>query len=297
MVVLAGEGAGRQRVVGDQVMGDAPVQIVAVGLARPAHHQAGGKLVHRERRHRVVAHPLEAVVAHGLRAQRGMLDPFHHGFGGLGFVRAHQHVQEREMGRVQRALDALQPVAVLPFFADVAVRGRHQGEGQPGQRRRFGGRPHVGPDVFAPFPRGGGLQADAVAVGRIGRHAGHVHAASVHVEFPAVEHAAQPRVLVAAVVEIGTAVRTDGIDHADAPAAVAKGQQVLAQYLDALGRTVRLRQFPGQQHRHPELAQQAAGGGVGAGTGDQFVVFRAQHDGAVSLVFVQEVSCRAGNRW
>ena len=57
------------------------------------------------------------------------------------------------------------------------------------------------------------------------------------------EGAAQPALLVAAVVEIGAAVRAVRLDDADPAVAVAEGQQVLAQNPDLLGRAVALGQL------------------------------------------------------
>src|SRR4051794_1212039 len=83
--------------------------------------------------------------------------------------------------------------------------------------------------------------------------------------------------LIAAEPEIGAAVRTMLIDHADHAAAVAEGEQFLSHDGDLLRRAVGFGQFLGQQNREPETAQQLAHPGPRAAFGQETVILSAEH--------------------
>jgi hypothetical protein len=92
-----------------------------------------------------------------------------------------------------------------------------------------------------------------------------------------VEGAADAALLVAAVIEVGAAVRAVRLDDADAPVGRAEGQQVLAQDPDLLRRPIALGQFLGEEGRHPEAAQQVAHWRAGVALSQELVVLLAQH--------------------
>ena len=128
------------------------------------------------------------------------------------------------------------------------------------RRRHVLLRTHVGPDDAAQLDGGvgsGGHLGRKVAVLRLVHH---VHALPVHVELPAVVHAAQAAVFVAAQPQRHQAVRAELVKQADAPVGVAECHQFLAQQLDPNRLSVRLRQLPGQQGGHPVAAHQFAHG-------------------------------------
>jgi hypothetical protein len=68
------------------------------------------------------------------------------------------------------------------------------------------------------------------------------------------------------------------VDQAVAAIGVAEGEQALGHELDADRRAVVLRQLPGEQRRHPVLAEQVAHRRGGAGLGEKIVDILAQHD-------------------
>ncbi len=228
---------------------------------------------HGELRTGIVLHPADAVVGLGLVADRSIAHRLARSLGvGL------QHlVQEGEVRRVDRAFEALDPVAVLPLLGDEAGRGGHQPQFELGQFRHQLARAHIDPDHVGPFARRVGQQLDRVFVGRLRRRGRQIDAVAVDIELPAVEGAAQAALFVAAVVEVGAAMRAVRLDDADPPVGLAEGQQILAHDADLLGRTVSLRQLLREERRHPEPAQQLAHRRALAGGGEELVVGLAQH--------------------
>src|SRR6516165_4130805 len=91
-------------------------------------------------------------------------------------------------------------------------------------------RSHIGPNHPAHFNRRIGRQVDLVA-----ELLGLIHlidAVAVHVELPAVIDAAQTRLFVAPEPQRGAPMRAELIDQADAPLAVAKTDELLAEQLN-----------------------------------------------------------------
>ena len=80
--------------------------------------------------------------------------------------------------------------------------------------------------------------------------------------------------------EVGAAMRAAALDQAVAALPVLEDHEVLAHQLDRLDRPV-AGQFLDQGGRLPIAPQQIAGLGAGIGAGDEFVLFRAQHDGGL----------------
>ncbi len=274
VIDLARHGGRREGVVGHQELGDAPVEIGRIGLARAADHQPGLVAQDAELGPRIVAYPAHAIVGLRLIAERRRAAVDGERF----LLVLGQHgMQEREVGGVDAALQALHPVAVLPFLGDVALRRRHQPHLELRQLGHRLARAHIDPDHVAPFARRIGEQLDRVLVGGFRRRGRQVDAVAVDVELPAMEGAAQAALLVAAVIEVGAAMRAVRLDDADPAVGGAEGQQLLAQDPDLLGRAVALGQFLGQQRRHPEAAQQLAHRRGGAALRQKFVVRLAQH--------------------
>ena len=108
---------------------------------------------------------------------------------------------------------------------------------------------------------------------------------AVGIELPAVIDAADAAFLVAAEPEIGAAMRAILVDDADHAAGVAEGEQFLAHDDDLFRRAVGLRQFRGQQHRHPEPAQQFAHSRPRTALGQELVVFGAEHRASSGICF------------
>ena len=181
------------------------------------------------------------------------------------------------MSRVDAALQRLQPVAFLDVLGDVAVRFRNGGPFELRRRGHVFLRSHVGPDDAAQLDGGVGggrhLGREVAVLGFI--H--HVHALPVHVELPAVVHAAQAAVFVAAQPQRHQAVRAELVKQADAPVSVPEGHQFLAQQLQAHRLSVRLRQFPGQQGRHPVAAHEFAHGRAGADLRERHIFCLRNH--------------------
>src|SRR3979409_2551526 len=117
-------------------------------------------------------------------------------------------MQARAMRGIDRALHHLRPLARRVHLddADAGVPRR-----SPVRRLEFAEtflRPHIDPDDAAAFADGIGFVL-ALELEPAGfRFAGRVENIAVHVEFPAVVEAAQPRFLVAAEGERSAAVRT-----------------------------------------------------------------------------------------
>ncbi|MCY1558465.1 hypothetical protein D9M68_954030 [compost metagenome] len=98
----------------------------------------------------------------------------------------------------------------------------------------------------------------------------HVHALAIAVELHAVVRAADAVLLVAAEVQRHAAVRAELADQAGLAVGVAKGQQLLAQQLNAHLRPIDLGYFVRHQRGHPVAPQQVAHAGVRADPGERF---------------------------
>ena len=236
---------------------------------------------HAEARPWIVLHPAHAIVGLGLVAERRAA---HRPARGLVVGRQHL-VQEGEVRRVDRAFQALDPVAVLPFLGDEARGGGDEAQFELGQLRHRLARAHVDPDHVGPFARRIGQQLDRVLVRGLRRRGRQVDAVAVDVELPAVEGAAQAAILVAAVIEVGAAMRTVRLDDADPSVGLPEGQQVLAEQADLLRRSVAFGKFLREQRRHPEAPQHLAHGRALAGPGQERIVLLAEH-------FLPRFSCR-----
>ena len=274
VIDVAWESDRDQRVVGHQELGNAPVLVGRVGLARRADDQPGVVARYRELRPWVVHHPADAIRQFLAGADcRGAAEDLE-----LGLLVLRRHlVQEGKMGGVDRAFEALNPIAVLPLLGNVAAACRHQAQFELRQLGHLLAWAHVDPDHVAPFARRVGEQLDRVLVGGLRRRGRQVDAVAVDVELPAVEGAAQAAFLVAAEIEVGAAMRAVRLDDADAAVRRPERQQVLAEDLDLLGRPVALRQLLAEQRRHPEAAQQVAHRRARAAAGQELVVLAADH--------------------
>ena len=89
--------------------------------------------------------------------------------------------------------------------------------------------------------------------------------------------AADAAFLVPPEIEAGEPVRAVLVHHADASVRIAECDEPLAQKANADRRTVRLPDFRRQHDRHPEPAHQLPHAGAGTNTGQQFIVFTAEH--------------------
>jgi hypothetical protein len=143
-------------------------------------------------------------------------------------------VQERQVRRIETALDTLQPIAFLDMARDEALFGWNLCPLEIGKFRLELGRSHIGPHHRA------ALDARISARLELGldtrdrlfahlRHAGDIHARPVHIEFETVIHATQTTLFVAAEEERGGAMRTALVDQADLAARVAEENEIFAQ--------------------------------------------------------------------
>ena len=115
-----------------------------------------------------------------------------------------------------------------------AARTRHALAGSPIQIQTKAAR----------FTAGVGLVLHLLREPTLARLRGHFDDIAFDVDLPSVVQAAQAAFLVASQRERGPAVRTVFVDHAKAPLAVAKGDEVLAEQANAHRRAVRLRRLP-----------------------------------------------------
>ncbi len=184
----------------------------------------------------VVVYPADAIVRCRLVGDGGL------GESGtrLGLVLGEHGMQEGEVRGVERTLDALHPIAILPFLGDVAAARRYQPDLELRQLGHGLLRSHIDPDQVGPFAGRIGQQPDSVLVAGVQRRGRQVEALAVDVELPTMEGAANAAFLVAPEVEVGAAMRAMLFDDADTAVAVAEGQQLFAQHLDFLGRAVAL---------------------------------------------------------
>src|SRR5712692_4573967 len=192
-------------------------------------------------------------------------------------VRAERAMQDGYMRGIDTALETLEPVALLDDLGDVTMRGGRLGPGEVWRRRSALRGPEIGPDDPARFNGRISPRADLVLESQLLRLVHHVHAPAVHVELPAVVDAAEPAVLVPAQEEGGLPVRAPLVEQSDAAPRIAEGHQLLAQQLDAHGRTIGLGQLPRQERGDPVPPHRLAHGGATADAGDSLVVFACQH--------------------
>src|SRR5581483_1054056 len=141
-------------------------------------------------------------------------------------------VQEGDVRGVDAALHRLEVVAFLEALRHIAPLGRHV---RPFHPRRLGlerGRSHVGPHHAAELDARVRRELDALAHRPALALRGEVDALARDVVFPAVVWAAQPAVLVAPEPERDAAMRAELGEEAQAPFAVAEGDERLAEELD-----------------------------------------------------------------
>ena len=186
-------------------------------------------------------------------------------------------MQPRHVAGIDAAFHRLQPVAVLQPLRRVGLLRRHHGELEFRQPRLMLRRPHVGPQHAAPLDQRIGAQPDHRAEAALLRLRRNLHALAGHVVFPAVIRAAQPAFLVAAEPQRHAAMRAEFVHQPVATLGVAEGDQPLRQKLHAHRRAVVLRQFLGQQRRHPVAAEHLAHRRARAGAGQQVILFLAKH--------------------
>ena len=173
-------------------------------------------------------------------------------------------VDEGDVGRVEVALEALDPVALLHH--DARLKNLVYGEGVDLELREGGrglARAHVGPDHPVDLTAGVGDGAHLFHEVAFGGLVGHVEAGAGDVVLPAVVVAAEPALLVAPEEERGAAVGAVLGDEANVAVGVAEDDEVLAEEADALQGAVTLRQVAGGQEGVPELAEQVAHGCAG----------------------------------
>jgi hypothetical protein len=185
-------------------------------------------------------------------------------------------VKKRRVGRVDLAFQRLQPVAFLDPHGHVRVLGRHHVPFHAGKRRRFGVRPHVGPQHAVAFLDRIRLHANPLEHGRVLRLGRHFLAAAVDRELPAVVHAAQAALLVAAEQQRRAAVRAGLVHQPHLPAAVAEGDEFFAQQAHAVRQAIG-RHVAREQEGNPVQPHQLAHRRSGADANQQLVVFVGQH--------------------
>ena len=239
---------------------DAPVVTAGIGIAPRADQQAAIELGHVKERHLVM---LVVEVAAAALEQRVAPEC--------------AAVQKRHMAGVDAAFDRLQIVRFLQALADEAAlrRDRH-----PLQRRRIGPqcrRAHVGPNHAAALDHRIGLEMDPLAHAGFVRFRRQFDTMAIDVVFPAVIGAAQAVRLVAAEPQRDTAMRAELLDHADASAGIAKGQQLFSEQLHSHRRAIRHRQFMVVKGRDPVAAKVVTHQGARPGADKFLVLFVAQH--------------------
>ena len=195
-------------------------------------------------------------------------------------------MQAGAVGRVNRALQYLRPVARDDDFGnrDLGVNSRC-----PGGRFKLGlrlGRPHVGPDKTAPLFGWVRQVLGRSHARRCGlRHT--FHHVAIHIHLPAVVQAAQAAVFIAAKHQRHAAMRAVLVHHADAAVRVAKHHQVFAKNLRFDGRAVRLAHLFHQTHGCPVAAHQLAHGRFAFYAAKQMVFFMRQHVWVLSGLQIQ----------
>ena len=255
----------REHEVGDPYMG--------VGVADPAQGDHAHAVIGRldlDLRTRKLAHDpghrhigIDRLVAKQLAIALGRL-----------FV-MEEAVQERGVRRIDADLERLQPVAVDHALEREGV-GRRRGEAVEMRERRRLARAHIGEQDPASLHHRVGLLPDIgahPAARGLGRR---LQALAGDVEQPAVEGAAQPVLLQPSEGEIGAAVRAGARQQAVTALAVAEQHQAFAKQANRLDRPV-AGQFVDQRRGLPVAPHQLAGGRAGAGTGNEIILFGAQH--------------------
>ena len=142
-------------------------------------------------------------------------------------------------------------------------------------------RLHVHPDHVARFPRleRANRRPRSDPFRHFPSQRGHVQAVALVVELPAVIGAADTAILHPPEKEVRAPMRAGRLDDADAAPRVPKSDEVLAEELDALRRTVGFRQLPRQQRGHPIRAENVPHRRAGPGLGQSRVIFRRKHSG------------------
>jgi hypothetical protein len=184
-------------------------------------------------------------------------------------------VERRRVGRIDPALERLQPVAFLPGARHHALLGPEARPFEAGRRRRLAA-PEIGPHDAAVLDRrigDGAHLALELAARRLGRH---VDAAAGHVELPAMVDAAQTAFLVSPEEERHPAVRAVFLEHAHPAVRVAERDEPLAEQPDAHRRAV-ARDLLRKQRRRPILSHHPAERRTRSDPGHQFVVFARKH--------------------
>ncbi len=108
-------------------------------------------------------------------------------------------------------------------------------------------------------------------------HIGHIDAVAMHIELPAVVHAAQSTLFIAAKEQGRAAMGAIGIHQARAPLGVPEQDEVFAEDLHPDRVTVGSGQLLGEGDREPEASKELAHGRTRAGSTDEFVFLARQH--------------------
>src|SRR5438067_13091518 len=185
------------------------------------------------------------------------------------------------MRGIDAALHCLQIIALLCALGDEAIGMRDLGPFECRQRRLALARTHMDPDDIAQFHARIRGELDLAAEAACLRLGGNLDALARYVVFPAVIGAAQPVLFVAAEPERHATMRTELVDDADAPPAVAEGEQALREKLDAHRRTIRVRHFRRQQGWNPIAAKQIADRRAGAASREELVNLARRHRGSL----------------
>ena len=184
-------------------------------------------------------------------------------------------VQKRGVHRIDADFERLQPVAIDHAFESESVRRRRDEAVELRECRRLAG-PEIRKQDAALFDdRVGSLFDVGAQIAVVGLRR-RLQALAVDVEQPAVKGAAQPAVFQPPVGQVGAAMRTMTADQPVTALVVLEGDEILTQEPDRLYRTV-AGEFIHERGRLPVMPHQGAGRGARSGTGDEIVLFRAQH--------------------
>jgi hypothetical protein len=140
-------------------------------------------------------------------------------------------------------------------------------------------RPHIGEDDAVLFHDRIGCHLDLFMHPRSFGFARLFHALPAAVEMPAVEGAAQAVIFQPPETQIGAAMRAGAFNQAQIVRRVAKQHQLLAQQFHRHDRALAL-QFIGQRGGLPVPPHHRARVRAGAGAGDGFIQFTADHGAA-----------------
>ena len=180
------------------------------------------------------------------------------------------------VGGIDQPLHDLHVVAVHDGIDRQQMRRCELEERPAREGRHLRRRPEIDPDQPARLARGIGPRFETILEARIG-DVGRLEHGAVHGKFPAVVDTADSARLDAAERQRGVAVAAIFVEDADLAVAVAEGDEVLAQQLDAPRIAVRSRQLRRQQGRHPEAPKRLAHRRSRPDPADQLVVFPRQH--------------------